>query len=120
MQRYLKDGHEILEIEFDASEIKAYNQLFGIQPLTQVAPLFCAKLWLEFQLFQPFRYKNLILRETEVQQLQTLYINEQYHAHLYFLNQSQVRKFMKYTFKLEINKNREKCITIIQVFLEEI
>ncbi|PTI39323.1 hypothetical protein BU062_11465 [Staphylococcus succinus] len=120
MQSYLNDGHEVLEIMFDEIEVQTYNHLFKLQPSTMVPSLFCARLWSKFQLFQPFLRQNILLRETKIDQRATVHINEKYNAHMFFLGKQKVRQFMKYTFRLEINKNKENCISITQIFLEDI
>ena len=118
MERYLKDGHEVREVIFNDKEVDIYNQLFGDQLTNSVPPLMCAKLWPEFTLFQEFIENEILLKETEVTQIQPLSVNEYYLAHMYIVGCKKVRQYMKYIVKLEINKNKYKCISITQTFLE--
>jgi len=121
MQPYLNGGHEIKIIQFDGKEIDAYKQLFGDNSTSiLVPPLYCAKLWPQFELFQPFMKKSILLKETQVTQIYDLKVDSHYLAKIYILEQKKVRQFMKYVLKLEINKNEYNCITIIQTFMERI
>ncbi|MDW8543913.1 MULTISPECIES: hypothetical protein [Staphylococcus] len=120
MQHYLNDGHEVREIIFNDKEANIYNQLFGDEPTNIVPTLLCAKLWPEFTLFQEFIENAILLKETEVTQIQPLSVNEYYLAHMYIVECKKVRQYMKYIVKLEINKNKYKCISITQTFLESI
>ncbi|WP_436854931.1 hypothetical protein [Staphylococcus caeli] len=121
MQPCLNDGHEAIIIQFNGEEVEAYKQLFGdTSPSNQVPPLYCAKLWPQFELFQPFMKKAILLKETQVTQIYDLEVNSHYLAEIYTIEQKKVRQFMKYVLKLEINKNENKCITITQTFMERI
>lgn len=118
MRHYLNDGHEVREVIFDDKEVDVYKQLFGDELTNSVPPLMCAKLWPEFTLFQEFTENEILLKETEVTQIRPLSVNEYYLAHMYIVGCKKVRQYMKYIVKLEINKNKYKCISITQTFLE--
>ncbi|MDG0842892.1 hypothetical protein M4L39_05505 [Staphylococcus equorum] len=118
MHYYLKDGHEEQEIIFNEAEVMAYNQYFNQHPLNKVPHLYCAKLWPQFQLFQQHASRNILLKETEIKQSNSLKTNETYLAHMYIAEKKKIKQFMKYTFRLEISKNSENYITIKQTFLE--
>ncbi|KRG09310.1 hypothetical protein [Staphylococcus sp. NAM3COL9] len=120
MHYCLKDGHEEKEIIFNKDEVMAYNQYFNQYPLNKVPPLYCAKLWPKFKLFQQHAKRNILLKETEINQLNSLKMNETYLAHMYIAEKKKIKKIMKYTFKLEITKNSENYISIKQIFLEHI
>lgn len=120
MQLYLKDGHEIRDIVFNEADVRRYNAFFHISEEDVVPPLYCAKLWPEFTLFEPFQQKEIILRETEVTQIQDVKVNVHYSAQMNILEWKKVRQFMKYVLELEIYKNKNKCITIRQTFMEKI
>ena len=120
MQHYSNDGHEVRDVIFNDKEVNIYNQFFGDEPTNIVPPLLCAKLWPEFTLFQEFIENEILLRETEVTQIQPLSVNEHYLAHMYIVDCQKIRQYMKYIVKLEINKNKYKCISITQTFLERI
>ncbi|NWK83565.1 hypothetical protein HYE69_01880 [Staphylococcus sp. GSSP0090] len=120
MQLYLKDGHEIRDVIFNEADVRRYNAFFHILEEDIVPPLYCAKLWPEFTLFEPFQQKEIILRETEVTQIQAIEVNVHYSAQMVVLERKKVRQFMKYVLKLEIYKNKYKCITIRQTFMEKI
>ena len=67
MQHYLKDGHEDKQMVFHKGDVVAYNQLFEQKLETFISPLYCASLWPEFELFQPFIARNLLLKSTEIE-----------------------------------------------------
>ncbi|HLR19086.1 MAG TPA: hypothetical protein VK115_04140 [Staphylococcus sp.] len=119
MQYYLKDGHEEKEITFNEKEIMTYNQYFNLRPLKTISPLYCAKLWPEFQLFQKYIKRNILLKSTEILHSKRLQINEKYIVHMYIIEKKKVKHLIKYMFKLEIYKKNERYISIKQIFLEE-
>lgn len=120
MHYCLKDGHEEQEIIFNEEEIIAYNQYFNQRPVNKVPPLYCAKLWPEFELFQQHANRNILLKETGINHTKALETNETYLAHMCIVEKRKIKSFMKYTFKLEIHKNCENYITINQTFLERL
>lgn len=119
MQPYLKDGYETKVIIFNAEAVRQYNAFFNISEEDVVQPLYCAKLWPEFTLFQPFQKKEIILRETQVTQIHDIKVNIHYLAQMCVIEQKKVRQFMKYVLELQIYKNKYKCITIRQTFMEK-
>ena len=120
MHYCLKDGHEEREIIFNEGDVIAYNQYFNQYPLNKVPPLYCAKLWPEFQLFQQYANRNILLKETEIDHTKSLETNETYLAHMCMIEKKKIKSFMKYTFKLDVHKNSEYYITIKQIFLEQL
>ena len=75
MQLYLKDGMEIREVQFTNEEVQNYCELLNIKYDHYVPTLMCAKLWPQFELFQSFSKKPIILKETHIKtqhQLQVL------------------------------------------------
>lgn len=120
MHYCLKDGHEEREITFNVDDVIAYNQYFNQYPLNKVLPLYCAKLWPEFQLFQQYANRNILLKETEINHTKSLETNETYLAHMCIIEKKKIKSFMKYTFKLDVHKNSENYITIKQIFLEQL
>ncbi|MDG0821919.1 MAG: hypothetical protein L0L52_06045 [Staphylococcus equorum] len=120
MHYCLKDGHEEQEIIFIEEEVVAYNQYFNQRPLNKVPPLYCAKLWPEFQLFQQYANRNILLKETEINYSKPFETNETYLAYMCIVEKKKIKSFTKYIFKLEIHKNSEKYITIKQTFLEQV
>lgn len=66
MQPYLKDGYETKVIIFNAEAVRQYNAFFNISEEDVVQPLYCAKLWPEFTLFQPFQKKKSYLEKPKL------------------------------------------------------
>lgn len=62
MQLYLKDGMEIREVQFTNEEVQNYCELLNIKYDHYVPTLMCAKLWPQFELFQSFSKKPIILK----------------------------------------------------------
>ncbi|PHK50511.1 hypothetical protein [Staphylococcus edaphicus] len=120
MQCYLKDGHESIEVVFNAEEVNQYKAFFNILISEAVPPLYCAKLWPKFSLFQQLKNSEIVLKETQVTQIQDIKVNVHYLAQLHVIEQKKIRQFMKYVLQLEIYKNENKCITIRQIFMEKI
>ncbi|MBO1222102.1 MULTISPECIES: hypothetical protein [Staphylococcus] len=120
MQHYLKDGHEDKQMVFHKGDVVAYNQLFEQKLENFISPLYCASLWPEFELFQPFIARNLLLKSTEIEYLHALKTEMTYDVQLSLIEQKRVRQFVKYVFEMKINKNRVKCIYIKQTFLERV
>ena len=101
MQPYLKDGYETKVIIFNAEAVRQYNAFFNISEEDVVQPLYCAKLWPEFT------------------QIHDIKVNIHYLAQMCVIEQKKVRQFMKYVLELQIYKNKSKCITIRQTFMEK-
>ena len=116
MQHYLKDGHEDKQMVFHKGDVVAYNQLFEQKLENFISPLYCASLWPEFELFQPFIARNLLLKSTEIEYLHALKTEMTYDVQLSLIEQKRVRQFVKYVFEMKINKNRVKCIYICLLY----
>lgn len=69
--------------------------------------------------FNRFKKKEIILRETQVTQIHDIKVNIHYLAQMCVIEQKKVRQFMKYVLELQIYKNKSKCITIRQTFMEK-
>ena len=110
MQLYLKDGMEIREVQFTNEEVQNYCELLNIKYDHYVPTLMCAKLWPQFELFQSFSKKPIILKETHIKTQHQLQVDCTYEATLHKVSQKLIKNIIKYTYGLEINIKNIVCI----------
>lgn len=118
MQLYSKDGMEIREVQFTNEEVQNYCELLNIKYNHYVPTLMCAKLWPQFELFQSFSKKPIILKETHIKTQHQLQVDCTYEATLHKVSQKLIKNIIKYTYGLEINKDKKHCMYIKQIFIE--
>ncbi|GGG98777.1 protein VraC [Staphylococcus pragensis] len=120
MQFSLKSGtSEARYVSFREEDVRRYCDVIGRVYDGTVPPLMCAKLWPEFNLFQSFMRKKIILKRTRVTQYEKLECNMQYCVYLTHKRTTKVKRFDQYIFELKINKNNNTCMIIEQTFIEE-
>ena len=87
MQLYLKDGMEIREVQ-------NYCELLNIKYDHYVPTLMCAKLWPQFELFQSFSKKPIILKETHIKTQHQLQVDCTYEATLHKVSQKLIKNII--------------------------
>lgn len=122
MQYSSTDGTETKIIRFANKQVARYKELFDLTDYedNEVPPLYCAKLWGSFELFQQFKRKAITLVKTNMQQLNNLKVEEDYNARLTLLSSKKLKMYRRYEFLIEINKNNFNCISIKQSFIERL
>ena len=91
---------------------------FNLQMKKFKITLMCAKLWPQFELFQSFSKKPIILKETHIKTQHQLQVDCTYEATLHKVSQKLIKNIIKYTYGLEINKDKKHCMYIKQIFIE--
>lgn len=122
MQYSSIDGMENKIIKFDKVQVSQYKQLFDLTYYRdeEVPPLYCAKLWGQFELFRQFRQSTIKLVRTTINQVNKLEVGKDYCGQMTMLSCKTFKRYKRYEFLLEINKNNAKCISIKQIFIERI
>jgi hypothetical protein len=122
MQYSSTDGTESKIVQFRSSSVASYKQLFNSNQYgdDEVPPLYCAKLWGQFELFQQFRHSAIKLIKTNIEQMTQLKTDEDYIAQMTIKNCKNIKQYKRYEFLLEIYKNNLKCISINQTFIEKV
>ncbi|MEX2949427.1 protein vraC [Staphylococcus warneri] len=122
MQYYSKDGllTETRNILFNKGSVRQYCEVTGREYDGYVPELYCAVLWNQFDMFKKFTHTNLYLKETQIEKHQNLVTCVSYKAKLRKVSEEKIKKFVKFKFVLEINKDDRKCINIEQTFVKVI
>lgn len=122
MQYSSTDGTESKIVQFRSSSVASYKQLFNSNQYgeDEVPPLYCAKLWGQFELFQQFHHSIITLSKTNIKQIEKLKVNEDYIAQMSILKCENIKQYKRYHFLLEIYKNNIKCISINQTFIKKV
>lgn len=122
MQYSSADGTENKVVQFQSSCVASYKELFDLNQYdnNEVPPLYCAKLWGQFELFQQFRHSAITLSKTNIEQIAKLKVNEDYIAQMTMLSCKIIKQYKRYQFLLEIYKNNAKCISINQTFIKKV
>lgn len=122
MQYSSIDGTESKIVQFRSSSVASYKQLFSSNEYgdEEVPPLYCAKLWGQFELFQQFRHSSIKLIKTNIEQIAQLKIDQDYIAQMTIINCKNIKHYKRYEFLLEIYKNNLKCISINQTFIKKV
>lgn len=119
MLHSLEDGKETINVTFTKKEVTAYCNLFNLKiNASEVPILYLANIWPKFELYQPFITKQLILKETVIEQFEKIQVNQCYNITLTNIASKNIKNFKKHTMKLAINEKNHKIATIKQTFIE--
>lgn len=99
----------------DEFELQAYQALFHYAE-NDIPPLFFARFWYMFELFQPFITLPITLVETQVTQNAPLPKQPHVQATLTLLEATKIKHFERYRFEMNVND----VLTVHHTFIKQV
>lgn len=116
MRHFSNVGHtETRTLTIEAEELQAYQKLIQY-PENDIPPLYFARFWHEFELFQPFISLPITLIETKVTQVGLLPKQPHVHATLTLLEVKKIKHFERYRFEMNVND----VLTVQHTFVKQV